>query len=144
LAASQRVRDAIRQLQAPSYANIRQAIVDVLADFYARHMCHNWRDMGVEEPPSVGLLVGFQGHDGFGVVATDREVVYDVEDAVFDGSGNFAASTVAERMFDGKRQTTAVTQHLVQQLFREIKGKGIYVGGNTEIVSRRCHPNADP
>ena len=30
--------------------------------------------------------------------------------------------------------STAVTEHLVQQIFREAKGKGVAVGGNTEIV----------
>jgi hypothetical protein len=33
---------------------------------------------------------------------------------------------------------------LVRQVFREVKGRGLYVGGNTEIFSRRCTPTAQP
>jgi hypothetical protein len=37
---------------------------------------------------------------------------------------------------------TAVTEHLVSQIFREIKNKGFCVGGNTQTVSRRAHSGA--
>src|SRR6266446_6520313 len=155
LAASKRVRDAIRQLRPASFANIRRAIDDALADFYDQHMRHNWPEIGIDDPPSFDLIVGFQGSDpnavtandpsnGFGVVATDREVVYDVEDAIFLGSGYLTASTVAERLFDNRNHPTALAQHLAQQLFREVKSKGAYVGGNTEILSRRCLSAARP
>jgi hypothetical protein len=39
--------------------------------------------------------------------------------------------------------STAVTVHIARQLFREVKSKGIHVGGNTEIVGRRVTKEAE-
>ena len=118
LAAAQRVREAIRQLSLPSFANAKQSIRETLAEFYEHHMRHNWRAMGLD-PPGFDLIIGFEwrapesahSRDTFGVVATDNEVVYDVEDIVFCGSGNEAAAIAAERLFDNRIHPTAVTQH---------------------------------
>jgi hypothetical protein len=146
LAAGQQIREAVRALRPPSCANIRRAIEETLEVFYERHMRHNWTAMGTEQPV-FQFIIGFQGHESpgdFGVVATSNEAVHDVETAWFHGTGWEVASYVSERLFDGRNQSTAITHHLVQQLFREVKRTGPGVGGNTEIFSRRCLASAEP
>jgi hypothetical protein len=49
---------------------------------------------------------------------------------------------VAERLLQPDL-STAVTIHLADQIFRKVKGKGVAVGGNTEIYARRASLNTE-
>jgi hypothetical protein len=58
------------------------------------------------------------------------------------GSGSTLAEYLIEKMWL-PGLSTAVTVHLARQLFREVKAKGSYVGGNTEIIGRRVTKDAE-
>ncbi len=145
LAASQNVRNAILGLEEATVENVKAAVREELDDFYQRHIFLEWGLIG-EVPPSFELIIGIQGHEQkeFTVLHTTHNVVHEVQHSIFIGSGSDLAAHVSEKLFSGNPLSAAITHHLAQQLFREIKGKVPRVGGNTEIFSRRAVTDANP
>jgi hypothetical protein len=76
------------------------------------------------------------------MLRTDDVAVIEIESCDFIGTGSTLAQHVAERLL-GPGLPTAVTVHLAGQIFREVKGKGVAVGGNTEIYARRKDARAE-
>jgi hypothetical protein len=104
---------------------------------YSEHIFKLWAATGRNDTDDFALIVGVEGHDrNVAVLSTHLNTVHEVAHYEFSGSGSELAYYVAERLC-GSPTTTAVTHHLVSQIFREIKSKGIFVGGNSEIRSRR-------
>jgi hypothetical protein len=88
-----------------------------------------------EDRPAIQLLIGIKDPDDqIMVLKVDRTAVYEIDSWAFAGSGQVLAAHLGEKLYQ-EQLSTAVTQHLIGQVFREVKAKGIYVGGNTEIVA---------
>jgi len=144
MAAAQNVREAFVQLVNPTVQTFKQAVQDVLVKMYDDHFPKDWRTL-TAEPSPFQLIIGVEdGNNQFAVFQTEHTAVYETGYATFGGSGGTTASYFYERLSNGTPMTTAVTIHFAQQLFREIKSKGVYVGGNTEIYGRRSRPQAQP
>ncbi len=133
--AAQNIRDAVKALPDPSVESIKAEISKVILEIYDR--MRFW-DAADPNRPSISLIIGIKDKDGRReVFATDRTAVIEVDRWWCVGSGSELAAHLTEKLHvDGL--STAVTEHLVQQIFREVKGKGLAVGGNTQIVSVRA------
>lgn len=144
LMASQSIRDVIRGLVTPTLADIKVVVSELLRDIYEKHVLLDWTSIDVSAP-SVWLIIGVQdANKEFGVLSTDLNMIHEVDHSSFAGWGHEAAAYFCEKLFNDVPLPTAVTEHLVRQVFREVKGRGLHVGGNTEIFSRRCTPTAEP
>jgi hypothetical protein len=145
LMASQWIRDAVTGLENPTFDQIRAITGDVVGHIYDDVIPWKGRPKK-DETPGFNLMIGIQDAKGrIGILQTDEKVVLEVEERAFVGVGSEMAGHVAEKLFGSRLLSTAVTEHLVQQLFREIKGAVSGVGGNTEILSRRANlPKTKP
>ena len=140
--ASQKIRDAVQALSSPTLADIKGHVETVVGRIYEDHLFKLWKTTGREEP-YIELIVGVEDQKReFGVLRTRSTSVSEVQHHTFAGSGAYLAEHLAERLLASSPVPMAVTEHLVRQIFREIKGKGAYVGGNTEIVARRSSERA--
>jgi ATP-dependent protease HslVU (ClpYQ) peptidase subunit len=142
--AAQKIRDAFLELRSPSLADYRAAIETVLVSVHNEHVLKDWRSVGVEpDVPLFWLMIGVEDSSNkFAVFQTDLSAVAETDNATFIGSGSTTAAYFFERLSDAHQHPAAVTCYLAQQLFREIKSKGVYVGGHTEIHGRRSRRDA--
>jgi len=137
LVATQAIGTAVLNLQNRELPTVKRAVADALGDVYSEQIFKIWAATGRNDADDFALILGIEGRDrNFAVLSTHLNTVHEVAHYEFSGSGSELAHYVAERLCSSPT-TTAVTHHLVSQIFREIKSKGIFVGGNTEIRSRR-------
>jgi hypothetical protein len=137
--ATQRIAKAASALSAPTIETIRDEIEKTVLEIYDTHLKY-WR-IDDETRPSFSLMVGIKEVDGnFRVLKVDRTAVLAVDSWGFIGSGSVLAEHLAEKLY-GPSLSVAVTMHLVTQIFREVKAKGVYVGGNTEIRATKTIKN---
>lgn len=143
--ASQRIRDAAAQLEKPTCASMRDSITKVMIDLNDKELKY-WK-IDDEHRPVIQLIIGIKDPDGgILVLKVDRTAVYEVDSWAFAGSGQVLAAHLGEKLYQ-EQLSAAVTQHLLGQIFREVKAKGTYVGGNTEMIATRGGPlfkNAEP
>jgi 20S proteasome alpha/beta subunit len=123
--------------QAPTFAEATAIVNDVVTTLYDEKMLRQWHLIGAPNP-WMSLIIGYLGEDGFGVLKTDQNSVHEVTGYAFEGAGRGLAAYVAERLFNMQQLSTAITHQLAQQLFRAVKDRATYVGGNSEILGRRC------
>jgi hypothetical protein len=146
LAACQDIRDAVAALPSATFPEIKQAVKLAIEAVYNDQIFPVWQATGQRDDPYVCLILGVKDVNGqFGVLKTDRNSVREVDHHVCAGAGNEVAEVLIERLLGDVSLSTAVTEQLVCQLFREVKQKrsGVYVGGNTEIISLRS-PTSTP
>lgn len=141
-ATCQKIRDALANLPSPSFANIKAEVEAAISDLHAESLFKYWKP---DDPnrPGVQLICGIQDQQKeWGLLQTDKDVVAETDAHAVAGTGAELAQYIIERLWM-PGLSAAVTVHIARQLFREIKSKGIYVGGNTEIVGRRVTKNAE-
>ncbi|MFY9583183.1 MAG: hypothetical protein WAR21_01665 [Candidatus Acidiferrales bacterium] len=141
--ASQKIRDAIAALTEPTLANIKDEVQKVISGIYDEQICKLW---GIGDPdcPTVSLIIGVEDQDkNIGLLVTENNAVFEVEESAFIGFGSYLAEHLSEKLWSSTL-STAATCHIAQQIFREAKGKGTYVGGNTEIIARLVKSDAEP
>jgi len=150
---AQHIRDAVAALpSSPTVTMIRAEIEKTVFDIHKRLISEFW-PIDSDSRPSFDLIVGASvkrdsgGYDSL-LVRTEDVAVAEIRSHDFIGSGSMLAEHVAEKVLlsDGSfgALTTARTMHLAAQIYREIKGKGEAVGGNTEIYGRRIARDAEP
>jgi 20S proteasome alpha/beta subunit len=133
--AAQKIRDAADAQSNPHCNAIRDTAERTILEIHDTALKY-W-NVDDQNRPSIELLVGVK--DGAGksqVFKIDRTAVLEIESWAFIGSGSTLAAHLAEKMY-GAELSAAVTVNLISQIFREVKSKGTYVGGNTEIVATR-------
>jgi hypothetical protein len=92
--------------------------------------------------PSLALIIAIQDQQReWTLLHSDRDAVAEADEHAVVGTGSLLAEHLIEKIWIPSL-STAVTAHLAQQLFREMKGKSTYVGGNTEIIGRRVAKDA--
>jgi hypothetical protein len=139
LAACEDIRDAIAALPSATFNAIKLAVRGVLEVVYEDRIFPLWSATGQQLDPEIYLILGVEDVNGqFGVLKTDRNNVREVDLYACAGTGNQVAEVLIERLFRGFQFSTALTEHLALQIFREVKVKGAFVGGNTETISRRA------
>jgi 20S proteasome alpha/beta subunit len=139
LATCEDIRDAIAALPSATFSEIKLAVRRVLEVVYEDRIFPLWTATGQQLDPEMYLILGVEDVNGqFGVLKTDRNNVREVDGYACAGSGNQVAEVLIERLFRGFQFSTALTEHLALQIFREVKVKGAFVGGNTETISRRA------
>ncbi len=141
---AQKIRDAVDSLgPEPRFHEMKARVEEVVHRVHEDQIFKIWAATGQQEP-RVDLIVAMEDVEHrAGILRTDRNAIFQVMKYAFIGTGSYLAEYIAQRLFGERAMSTAVTHHLVRQLFREVKGKGAYVGGNTEIVSRLCFPRAE-
>jgi 20S proteasome alpha/beta subunit len=138
----QKIRDAVAGLASPTFASIKAVIETTVLKIHEDHIFKYWEPSDAD-CPSVDLIVGIQDQQKqWGLVHTDRSATAEADEHAVVGSGSTLAEHLIEKMWI-PGLSTAVTVHLARQLFREVKGKGAYVGGNTEIIGRRVTKSAE-
>jgi hypothetical protein len=141
-ATCQKIRDALANLPSPSFANIKAKVETAIYDLHANSIFKYWEP---DDPnrPGVQLICGIQDQQkDWGLLQTDRDVVAETDAHAVAGTGAELAQYIIERLWM-PGLSAAVTVHIARQLFREVKIKGIHVGGNTEIVGRRVTKDAE-
>jgi 20S proteasome alpha/beta subunit len=141
-ATCQKIRDALAALNTPSFLNIKAAVETAISDLHANSLFKYWEP---DDPnrPAVQLICGIQDQQKeWGLLQTDRDAVAETDAHAVAGSGAELAEYIIERLWM-PGLSAAVSVHIARQLFREIKSKGVYVGGNTEIVGRRVTKDAE-
>jgi len=131
--AAQKIRDAAAALNDPTCQNIRRAVGSAMLSINDNELKY-WE---IDDPsrPTIELIIGIKDPAGrFLVLKVDRTAIVEIDSWAFAGSGSVLAAHVGEKLYGGDL-SAAVTQHLIAQVFREVKAKGTYVGGNTEIVA---------
>ncbi len=142
LMASQKVRDGVQALTDPTFAEIKTRVEEVIKDIHEELIFKLPEALAAEA--WFQLLIGVEDKERqFGILKTESTSVAEVEHYAFAGTGQYLAEHLAEKLFDVFKMSAAVTEHLVQQIFREVKGKGAFVGGNTEIITRRSTEDAE-
>ena len=141
-AVCQKIRDAVSALSQPTLVNIKDAVEKVIAAVHSDSIFKYWKPDDPDRP-FVQLICGIQnGQKDWGLLQTDRDAVAEADEHAVAGSGSILAEYLIEKMWI-PGLSTAVTVHLARQLFREVKTKGSYVGGNTEIIGRRVTKDAE-
>jgi 20S proteasome alpha/beta subunit len=141
-AACQKIRDAVSALSLPTLANMKDAVEKAIATIHGDSIFKYWKPHDPDRP-CVQLVCGIQdGQKDWGLLQTDRDAVAEADEHAVAGSGSTLAEYLIEKMWL-PGLSTAVTVHLARQLFREVKTKGSYVGGNTEIIGRRVTKDAE-
>ncbi|MGB8411912.1 MAG: hypothetical protein WCE23_03710 [Candidatus Binatus sp.] len=131
--ASQRIRDAAAALDKPTCDSIRNAISNVMLSINDKELKY-W-EIDDENRPAIQLLIGIKDPGGgILVLNVDRTAVFEVNSWAFAGSGQILAAHLGEKLYQDNL-SAAVTQHLIGQICREVKAKGTYVGGNTEMIA---------
>jgi hypothetical protein len=141
---SQKIADGIHDLgDQPKLPDMKRRVEEAVQRIHEDQIFKVWAATGQQEP-SIELIVALEDVDGrVALLKTVQTAVFQVMGYAFAGTGSYLAEYLCQRLIGTHNLPTAVTHHLVHQLFREIKGKGIYVGGNTEIVSARTDPKAE-
>jgi 20S proteasome alpha/beta subunit len=133
--AAQKIRDTADTLSNPNCNAIRDAAERTILEIQDTALKY-W-NVDDQNRPTIDLLIGVK--DGAGntqVFKIDRTAVLEIDSWAFIGSGSVLAAHLAEKMY-AAGLSAAVTVNLIGQIFREVKCKGTYVGGNTEIVATR-------
>jgi 20S proteasome alpha/beta subunit len=141
-ATCQKIRDALANLASPSFANIKTEVETVISELHANSLFKYWEP---DDPnrPGVQLICGVQDQQKeWGLLQTDKDAVAETDSHAVAGTGAELAQYMIERLWM-PGLSAAVTVHIARQLFREVKSKGIHVGGNTEIVGRRVTKDAE-
>jgi len=140
--ASQKIRDAVAGLPNPTLPAIKAEVEKIIFAIHSEHIFKFWEP---EDPtrPSLALIIAIQDQQKeWALLHSDRNAVAEADEHGVVGSGSVLAEHLIEKIWI-PGLSTAVTVHLARQLFREMKGKGIYVGGNTEIIGRRARKEAE-
>jgi hypothetical protein len=133
--AAQRIRDEVAGISNPSCGAAREAIERTILRIYDTALKY-W-DAESDRRPQIELLVGFKDlQQNSQLFKVEQTAVVEVDSWAFIGSGSLLAAHLAEKMYAAEL-SAAVTVNLIAHLFREVKSKGTYVGGNTEIVATR-------
>jgi hypothetical protein len=133
---AQNIRDAVALLDSPTVPNIKAAIGDVVEKLYENNLKY-W-DINDPNCPRVDLVIGIKDKDSnFEVLNVYRTAVSEVSQSECIGSGSELADHLAEKLAQ-EGFSTALAVHIVRHIFREVKGKGPGVGGNTQIVAIRA------
>jgi len=140
---TQNIRDVVDALPDPNMAEIIQAIKSAIYQVYTDHIYKFWNPND-EDSPDIALVIGVRdARSQLALFASSRTAVSEVGECVFRGLGSQVAQHLSERLYRSRLSVAAVS-HIAQQFFREVKGKAVTVGGNTEIVSvRRDEQNAE-
>src|SRR6266704_1453124 len=139
---SQKIQDGVAALPVPSFHHIKRVVEENIAELHRDHLFKYWAPED-EHRPAVELIVGIEDENKkFGIVVTDNTSVSEPGDYAFVGSGSVIAHHVSEKLWVPNLSTASMV-HLARQIFREVKRKGTYVGGNTELICRRSFPNAE-
>jgi hypothetical protein len=134
--AAQNIRDAVASLDVPTITNIKDVIGDVIESLHS----NNLKYWGIDEPmrPRVDLIIGIKDKQSdVEVLAVRQTAVNEIDQYESIGSGSELAEHLAEKL-SALGLTTAVAVHVVRQIFREVKGKGPGVGGNTQVIAVRA------
>jgi 20S proteasome alpha/beta subunit len=141
-ATCQKIRDAVAGLLSASFDSIKAEVAKAISEIHADSIFKYW-EPGDPNRPAVQLVCGIQDQQReWGLLQTDRDVVAETDSHTVAGSGAELAEYIIERLWM-PGLSTAVTVHIARQLFREVKSKGIHVGGNTEIIGRRAIKDAE-
>ena len=136
--ACQHIRDAINGLPQKTLPEIKKAVDQTITRIYKQYIFKNW---GKEERPSFDLIIGIKDQDGtLALLRTEKNAVFEVETFTFAGYGSFLGSYLAEKLYRGPVMSfsnTAWMVHLVLQIFREVKDKGLYVRWKYRFVVPR-------
>ena len=139
---SQKIQAGVAALANPTFQEIQRIIEKKIIALYRTHIFKYW-EPGDPFCPHISLVVGIEDvNRRFGIVATSRTAVSEAGDYAFAGTGDVIANHITEKLWVAGL-STASTRHLASQIFREVKAKGSYVGGNTEIICRRSTSNAE-
>jgi 20S proteasome alpha/beta subunit len=131
---AEKIRDAVKALASPTIENIKKIIGEVVLEVQEKHLKY-W-DIESRDRPAVSLIAGISDQKEFEVLEIDRTAISEIEISRCIGSGSELAEHLAEKV-GAQGLSVSVAVHLVQQMFREVKSKGIYVGGNTQIIALR-------
>lgn len=141
-AVCQTIRDAVAALADTSFANIKAEVAKALSGMHEHSIFKHW-EPNDQNRPAVKLICGIQDQrKEWGLLQTENDVVAETDSHAVAGSGAELAEYIIERLWM-PGLSTAVTVHVGRQLFREVKSKGTYVGGNTEILGRRVTKDAE-
>ena len=141
-ATCQKIRDAVAGLPGASFAGIKAEVARAISEIHANSIFKYW-EPGDSNRPSVKVVCGIQDQQKeWGLLQTDNDIVAETDSHAVAGSGAELAEYIIERLWM-PGLSTAVTVHIARQLFREVKSKGVHVGGNTEIIGRRVLKNAE-
>jgi hypothetical protein len=139
---TEHIRDAVTALPQPKLPLIIQEIEKIIEWIHKEHLLKYWSPGDIDRP-SVNLIIGIRDEDAnFGLLQTADTSVHAIDVCGFVGSGSLIAHYLAQKIIR-PGLSTAVVRHLARQVFREVKGKGYAVGGNTEIISSRVTANAE-
>jgi len=139
---AQKIGEAIKALGDPPVQNMKNEVERLILEVHDNYIYKHWT---ADDPdaPTVSLVVGMKDSKReIMVLKTDRTAIAIIDSWGFVGSGAVLAEYLAEKLFM-PGLSTAVMIHLVLQLFRELKIKGAYVGGNTEIHAVRRGNDAE-
>jgi len=139
--AAQHIRDAIAHLPQRTYPEIKKAVEQTIAYIYEQFILKYWK-INDEGCPAFDLILGIKDQEGcLSILKTDRTAVVEVDTYAMVGTGADKGLVLAEKLYRGTGITsfssTAWMCHLVLQIFREVKGKGVHVGGNTQLYGRK-------
>jgi 20S proteasome alpha/beta subunit len=133
---AQKIRDSVNALSSPTFADIKSVTESTIYQMYSDHIFKFWRPDD-SDCPEMSLVVGVKdSRSEFGLLASEGTTVSEIGECIFSGSGSQVAEHLSERLFRPRLPVAAVA-HIAQQFFRDIKGKAVGVGGNTEIISLR-------
>ncbi|HTS35381.1 MAG TPA: hypothetical protein VMH04_06900 [Candidatus Solibacter sp.] len=142
-ATCQTIRDAVAKLSDTSFASIKAEVSKAMSGIHADSIFKYWEPNDANRP-ALNLICGIQDQrKDWGLLQTNNDIVAETDAHAVAGSGAELAQYIIERLWI-PGLSTAVTVHIARQLFREIKAKGINVGGNTEIFARRVTKDAEP
>jgi hypothetical protein len=141
-ATCQKIRDAVAELPSASFASIKAEVAKAISAIHADSIFKYW-EPGDPNRPGVQLICGIQDQQKeWGLLQTGNDLVSETDSHAVAGTGAELAEYIIERLWM-PGLSTAVTVHIARQLFREVKIKGINVGGNTEIIGRRATKDAE-
>ena len=125
-----------------TYPEIKKAIEQTIAYIYERFILRYW-NIDDDRCPAFDLIIGIKDQNGkFGILKTDRTAVAEVDTYVMAGTGADKGLNLAEKLYRGTDLTsfssTAWMCHLIMQVFREVKGRSVSVGGNTQLYARKA------
>jgi 20S proteasome alpha/beta subunit len=142
--AAQQIASAVDKLNDPDVEAVQAEAEKVVLRIHETNLKF-WEQ---DDPyrPSFSLVIGV--HDskgGIGVFKVDKTAVLRIDACGFIGSGATLAEHIAEKLCAPQLPSVAIVTFLASQIFREVKTKGAYVGGNTEIDgvksrSRKAEP----
>jgi 20S proteasome alpha/beta subunit len=128
--ASQKIRDAVAGLPSPVLPTIKAEVQKLVFTIHDEYIFKFWEPEDSNRP-SLALIIAIQDQQReWTLLHSDRDAVAEADEHAVVGTGSLLAEHLIEKIWIPSL-STAVTAHLAQQLFREMKGKSTYVGGNT-------------